>query len=516
MFEDFSPQDEQMNEGVEERLEPQAENIIKEIGVPADLSPDLRAESVSDAILELPPELQVAAIEMVVEDAQEIKADSEIVKILRNIIKTDLGRGLEQGLKDKIVDLAYEIDDVDLQKTLLVELEKAGILIRKYEGPADTRRVETIKKVIPVEKEVDDEEKFIDEADEIVDEVEEVGDEIIEEVEIIETKKFDFSGELPPEGWVLGGAALLTAENDIDEIDQGWLQLTGNSKNQLGYAIYDNPLQTDKGLTFDFDYSIWSPGYGGGEGMAFFLVDGKTQLENFKPGSAHANLGYGPNWSGKGMTNAVVGIALDANGNFSTESKTRPGGPGVVKDSVSVRAGSNAEVPFDYIAGTEQLSDRGGKDGINIDAKSERPDQSGENYRHINITFTPHEEHYRLDVAIQIGAESEPLKVLENIDLMFEMPETVKFGFSATTTGATSNHEVNNVVVQEEVGQESASNDIKGENIEMVEFEQKPEKVEQEKEVVEQPAPRETQQAADKSSINPSTTEISDGNTESN
>jgi hypothetical protein len=516
MFEDFSSQEEQLSEQKESRFDPVEENIIKEIGVPVEMPPQGRAESISEAILELPPELQVPAIEMVVEDALDVKVDSALANILRNIIKTELGRGLEQDLKNKIVDLAYEINDIDLQKTLLDELEKAGILVRKYKGSEDIRRVEATKKVIPVKEEVDAEERIIDEADDIVDEVEDFIDEVVEEVEIIETKKFDFSGEVPPEGWALGGAALLTAENGIDEIGQGWLRITENSKNQLGYAIYDNPLQTDRGLTFNFDYSIWSPGYGGGEGMTFFLVDGKTELENFSPGSAHANLGYGPNWSGKGMTNAIVAIALDANGNFSTESKTRPGGLGVVKDSVSVRAGSNAEVPFDYIAGTDQLSDRGGKGGINIDAQSERPDQSGENYRNVNIIFTPHEEHYRLDVTIQIGAGTEPLKVLENIDLRFEMPETVKFGFSATTTGATSNHEVNNVVVQEGVGQESASNEMKGENIEMVEIEQEPEKIEQTKEVVQQPALRDTQQAADKSSINPGTAEISDGNAESN
>jgi hypothetical protein len=500
MFEDFSSQEEQLSEQNESRLQPLEENIIKEIGVPVDMPPQGRAESISEAILELPPELQIPAIEMVVEDALVVKVDSAIANILRNIIKTELGRGLEQDLKNKIVDLAYEIDDIDLQKTLLIELEKAGILVRKTEAPAQVSHLEMPKKGAPVEK---------------VDEVEEEIVEVVEEIEKIETRKFDFSGEIPPEGWVLGGEALLTAENGIDEVGDGWLRLTENSKNQLGYALYDNPLQTDKGLTFDFDYSIWSPGYGGGEGMAFFLVDGTTQLENFEPGSAHANLGYGPNWSGKGMTNAVIGIALDANGNFSTESKTRPGGPGVVKDSVSVRAGSNAEVPFDYIAGTEQLSDRGGKDGINIDAQSERPDQSGENYRHVNVTFTPHEDHYRLNVALQIGAETEPLKVLENIDLMFEMPETVKFGFSATTTGATSRHEVNNIVVQEGGNQELVANEIKIENLEPVEIEQTSEKVEQVTEVIEQPTRKDAQQAPEQISSNTSASEISDGSVES-
>ena len=423
MFEGFTPQDEQFDEGNENRLETGSEDIFKEIGVPADLSPDVRAESVSEAILEHPPELQVAAIEMVVEDAQEIKADSEIVKILRNIIKTDLGRGLEQGLKDKIVDLAYEIDDVDLQKTLLVELEKAGILVRKYEAPAEPKRVETTKKKsTPVET-----------------------------VEEVEVKEFDFSGEFPPEGWRLDGDAYLTGYGEVDEQGSGWLRLTEDVEKQHGIALFDEPIETKNGLSFQFDYTSWSKGYGGGSGMVFFLIDGKTDYVDFEPGAAHGNLGYAPKWNGQGMTNAVLGVALDVNGNFSKENNTRPGGPGQVKDSISVRAGENAEVPFEYIAGTEKLSDKKGNHGINVSNQETRPEQDGEDYRHVNIQLKSAEKSFLLDVSIQMGVSNEPEKVLENVELPMEIPETVKFGFSATTTGATGVQEIKNVEVQEDV-----------------------------------------------------------------
>jgi len=500
MFEDFSSQEEQLSEQKESHFDPVEENIIKEIGVPVDLPPEGRAESISEAILELPPELQVPAIEMVVENAAELKADGAIANILRNIIKTELGRGLEQDLKDKIVDLAYEIDDIDLQKTLLVELEKAGILVRKYEGPAQTSRVETTKIVPQIDLGGDDIENVVDE-----DVEKDVVEEVIEEIEVKEdielsTKVFDFSGEFPPEGWQLQGDAYMTGNGEVDENGAGWLRLTDNLKEQHGYALYAEPIETAKGLSFDFDFTTWSMRTSGGSGMVFFLIDGKTDFSVFEPGAAHSSLGYAPKWNGEGMTNAVIGIALDEAGDFSKEKNIRPGGPGQVKNSVSVRAGENAEVPFEYIAGTESLTDQNGQNGIHVSKQESRPDQTGEDYRHVSIQLKPEENHYKLDVSIQMGAKSKFEKVLSDIALPMEMPETVKFGFSATTTGATSNHEINNVVVIEGVNQELA---VKVENSEKPEtndkvIEQTPEKVEQVKEVAEQPVQKVAEQALEK------------------
>ncbi len=413
MFEDFSPQDEQMNEGVEERLEPQAENIIKEIGVPADLSPDLRAESVSDAILELPPELQVAAIEMVVEDAQEIKADSEIVKILRNIIKTDLGRGLEQGLKDKIVDLAYEIDDVDLQKTLLVELEKAGILIRKYEAQAEPKRVETTKKKsTPVET-----------------------------VEEVEVKEFDFSGDMPPEDWELGGGAKVTGDGKIDEVGEGYLRLTENEGYDMGYAFYDKELSTEKGLAFSFDYVTW--GGNGADGITFFMVDGKTTAEEFTPGGVGGSLGYAPrHTTTEGLSNAYVGVGLDEFGNFSAPTEGRNGGPGRKSDSVSIRAGGDGFDGYEFVAGTDKLAEGIDKTGVN-----ERPESE---VRKVTLSFDKTENQtMSLTMDMQFGEAGETERLFDNVEIPGEVPETVKFGFVATTGGALNIHEVGDVTAQE-------------------------------------------------------------------
>ena len=433
MFEDFSSQEEQLNEQGESKFEPVAEDIIKEIGVPADLPPQGRAESISDAILELPPELQVPAIEMVVEDANDIKSDAGIAKILRNIIKTELGRGLEQELKDKIVDLAYEIDDVDLQKTYLVELEKAGILVRKYEAPMETKRVETTqKKSSSVEKVKEVKEKEV-EVKEI--EVKEV------EVKEVEVKEFDFSGEVPPEEWELGGGAKVTGDGEIDEVGEGYLRLTENKGYDLGYALYEEELSTKKGLAFSFDYVTW--GGNGADGITFFLVDGNTTTEEFSTGGVGGSLGYAPRYrSTEGMSNAYVGVGLDEFGNFSAPTEGRTGGPGRKSDTVSIRAGGDGFEGYEFVAGTDKL-----KEGIDKTGGKERPESE---VRNVKISFNNTEKKtMSLTMDMEFGEEGQTERLFEDVEIPGEVPETVKFGFVATTGGAKNYHEVGDITAQE-------------------------------------------------------------------
>jgi hypothetical protein len=485
MFEDFSSQEEQISEQKENRFNPLEENIIKEIGVPVDLPPESRAEVIAADILELPPELQVPAIEMVVEDAAEVKADSAIVSILRNIIKTELGRGLEQDLKDKIVDLAYEIGDIDLQKTLLVELEKAGILVRKYEGPTDTRRAEVTKKVVPVEEVVETEEEIVDELDEAADEVKQADDEEVEVVEQIEVRKFDFAGEHPPEDWELGGGAKVTGDGKIDEIGKGYLRLTENTAYDMGYALYDQALSTEKGLAFSFNYVSW--GGNGADGITFFLVDGKTTSEEFSPGGVGGSLGYAPRHKvDEGMTNAYLGVGLDEFGNFSAPTEGRTGGPGRTADAVTIRAGGDGFDGYDYVAGTGKLAQ-----GIDKTGVKERPESE---VRKVTISLDKTENQtMSLTMDMQFGEGGKTERLFEGVEIPGEVPETVKFGFVATTGGSTNYHEVREVTAQEASMEEPI--------IEVAE--QKPEKIEPIKAVAEQPSEIKVEQKPEKTDASP-------------
>jgi len=429
MFEDFSGAEDKAFEQSDKKLEPIAEEIFKNAGLKTDTPPDERSELLSAEIGELPIEMQVQAIEVCVQDAVEIVEDTKIASVLRNIIKTGLGRGLEQDLKDEIVKLAYEIDDGDLLETMLQELEDAGILVRKvkeYRGPAqETKHVETPAEKVKVPTEVI-----------------ETPVEIIEEVEVVE---YDFSGEIIPEGWELNGSAKLTGDGEIDEVGEGWLRLTGKDKFESGYAFNNEALETEKGLTFKFNYSSW--GGNGADGITFFLVDGKTELEEFKPGGVGGSLGYAPRYkSTEGMSNAYVGIGFDEFGNFSNPTEGRTGGTGRIQDSVTVRGGGDGFEGYEYIDGTESLGE-----GIDQRKVTERPDQTGEDARHVSITFKPFEGKFHMSLEMQFGAEGETKELFSDLEIPGEVPETLKFGFVATTGGATNYHEVTNVSAQETV-----------------------------------------------------------------
>lgn len=69
-------------------------------------------------------------------------------------------------------------------------------------------------------------------------------------------------------GWVLGGTAKLTS-GVADPENDGWLRLTENNFNQAGYAYYNAPIPTGRGLVVTFDYAAW--GGTGADVLSFFL-----------------------------------------------------------------------------------------------------------------------------------------------------------------------------------------------------------------------------------------------------
>ncbi len=431
MFEDFNEAEDKKFEQSENKLEPAVEEIFKEAGLHTDTPPAERSELLSDVLGEMPKELQVQAIEVCVQEAFEIEEDPKIALVLRNIIKTGLGRGLEQDLKDEIVKLAYEIEDDALLETMLQELEDAGILVRKvadYQGSAqEIKHVET-----PVEALVETP----------VETLVETPVEIVEKVEVVE---YDFSGETVPEDWKLSGDAKLTGDGEIDEVGEGWLRLSENEGWQLGYAFNNEPLETENGLTFKFDYSTW--GGNGADGFTFFLVDGETELDEFHTGGVGGSLGYAPRYtSTEGMSNAYVGIGFDEFGNFSNPIEGRTGGTERIQDSVAVRGGGDGFEGYEFIAGTERL-----EEGIDTRKVAERPDQSGSGARNVTITFKPEEDTFHMSLEMQFGADGETKELFSDLPIPGEVPDTLKFGFVATTGGATNFHEVSNVSSQESV-----------------------------------------------------------------
>ena len=94
-----------------------------------------------------------------------------------------------------------------------------------------------------------------------------------------------FQGASAP-NWVMGGKARLTSGN-ADPAGSGWLRLTDNTTSQAGYAYYNRPIPTGRGLVITFDYAAW--GGNGADGLTFYLFDGATPV--FNVGASGGSLG---------------------------------------------------------------------------------------------------------------------------------------------------------------------------------------------------------------------------------
>jgi len=259
------------------------------------------------------------------------------------------------------------------------------------------------------------------------------------------TETFDFSSNELPENWEIGGDTELTGNDQIDPEGDGWLRLTGIDGYELGYAVYDQALSTENGLAFNFDYSSW--GGSGADGIAFFLMDGETSMEDYNSGGVGGSLGYAPRYQiNEGLSNAVVGIGLDEFGNFSDAGEGRKDGPGRAKDSVTVRGAGNGFEGYEFIDSTGQL-----KESIDISKSKERPDQTGDDYRYASVLFLPVEQQFSLTLNIQFGADNEPEELFSNLLLPGNVPATVKFGFTATSGGSTNYHEIRNLIIDKAV-----------------------------------------------------------------
>jgi hypothetical protein len=126
-------------------------------------------------------------------------------------------------------------------------------------------------------------------------------------------------------GWVFGGSpspykATLTGGTAItnpDPANNGWLRLTSTTGYQAGYAYYDTPIPTGRGLVITFDYGAW--GGTGADGLSFFLFDGVTPT--FNVGASGGSLGYAQKTGVNGLSGGYLGLGLDEFGNFPTRTK---------------------------------------------------------------------------------------------------------------------------------------------------------------------------------------------------
>ncbi|MFE4466055.1 hypothetical protein ACFRCR_13145 [Oerskovia sp. NPDC056781] len=266
----------------------------------------------------------------------------------------------------------------------------------------------------------------------------------------------------------------------------GYLQLTDASIDQAGAVLFDTAIPATQGLRVTFEqwqYGSTTAGIAPADGIAFFLVDGEAALTG--PGAFGGSLGYAQKRPDGVPTNPVIpgvdrgylGIGLDVLGNYFGDWEDRSLGcpPDQVspagtafripeRDKITVRGpGDPADPTLGYCfltstaanlddpsasawPSTLPVSLQGVTAAMPVGISAQGADDLlGPDRRTIDVVVTPAPDP-RVTVSIA-GADGVLHQVLD-FPAPQPVPESYKFGFSASTGLFTDVHLVRNVVVE--------------------------------------------------------------------
>jgi hypothetical protein len=258
--------------------------------------------------------------------------------------------------------------------------------------------------------------------------------------------------------WIFGtsraGAAnpFLTARSTVDPSQPGGLpgggtdtpsngalRFTNNVTNQGSFVIYDQPINRASGLTITFD--LYAYGGTGADGISFFLIDGSANPTT--AGGTGGSLGYSSNTRpgevGPGIVGGYLGIGFDEFGNFSTTFHGSNGNLTPTPDSVAIRGNEASDYRLLQVATAPSSIDNPGGTATRANSR-----------RRVQIDITPTGlVSVQLDLNNNDTFEANEVLV-SNFDVTSQtgysapLPQTFKFGWSASTGGSTNFHEINN------------------------------------------------------------------------
>ncbi|MEV0891667.1 hypothetical protein [Promicromonospora sp. NPDC050262] len=272
----------------------------------------------------------------------------------------------------------------------------------------------------------------------------------------------------------------------LEGAPDGYLQLTDASNDQSGAVLFDTPIPAGQGLTVRFEqwqYGTTTADPAPADGIAFFLVDGDAEL--IAPGAFGGSLGYAQKRPDGNPANAIIpgveggylGIGLDVLGNYfgdwedrglgCPEGQQSPAGTGFripEPEKITVRGPAepgDSTQGYCFLTSTaENLDDPTATawpstlpvtlqgdtasmpDGISAAAAAAllEPDR-----RTVEVVVSPAPDP-RVTVSVA-GPEGDLQQVLD-IAAPQPVPETYKFGFSASTGQFTDVHLIRNVVLE--------------------------------------------------------------------
>ncbi|WP_019146292.1 DUF7507 domain-containing protein [Aeromicrobium massiliense] len=268
-----------------------------------------------------------------------------------------------------------------------------------------------------------------------------------------------------------------------DAAPHGFLQLTDASNDQAGAVLFDVPIPATQGLTVTFEQWQYGtttptgPTQAPADGIAFFLTDGEATLD--APGAFGGSLGYAQKLPDDdpardflpGVNDGYLGIGLDALGNFFGDWERRsngcpadqrsPAGAGFRRpepDKVTVRGPGDGTEGYCFLTSTAaNLDSTAGpwpstlpfslrSDLVALPPGAEPAEAALHAVRRtVTVTVSPAPSP-RVTVSLSRGGGA-PEQVLD-LPAPDPVPDSYKFGFSASTGAFTDVHLVRNVVLE--------------------------------------------------------------------
>lgn len=260
-------------------------------------------------------------------------------------------------------------------------------------------------------------------------------------------------------GLVVSGAAKLTAAAGIDAAGSGYLRLTENTTNSVGYVYAQDSFPSVYGLTASFEFFTWKTGATNSnqaDGISFFLFD--ASVNAFRPGGVGGSLGYANYYGTPGMAKGYIGIGIDEFGNFSLASDgSKNGGAGTKQPgSIVIRGPGNSAInslgATDYVYKTGITTSSAPYNiAFSGSGFSQRfPDPTSPNYRKLKIILTPGSSLGATGYTITVimykgGASLTAVPLINNFDYPYKAPEKLQFGLASSTGGVTTYHEIRNM-----------------------------------------------------------------------
>lgn len=253
---------------------------------------------------------------------------------------------------------------------------------------------------------------------------------------------FDISEPLSTNGpltspWVASGTV-------TPSVVDGALLLTNDDEGQRGFALYDEAISVTRGIDVTFSQAQW--GGTNADGIVFFVKKGSDT--SITPGAGGGSMGYSPDdgdltadppvAATDGLSGALLGIGLDAYGNFAASDSNGTGCTtefnGPVANAITVRGDGQGQVGYCLLAApynlaTNSLSPLSALYATRLEAA-----------RVVRVVIDPaNASDPRVTVYYDGGTE--PVIDIE-LPAAFSAVPTVKIGFSAGTGGSTNNHNV--------------------------------------------------------------------------